>query len=969
MNVRKKLRVLLVVLLLLVTCTVFGIRQWRGTYMAVYQHNREAEVSVLFDELLALQGHSLYTFSCDYTYWDEMVEFVKTGGEEWGNENLAEPFSTFGLQACWVLRLDGSTVYSHTEVEGLSEEVLPRDGLLAFFASGRRFAHFFVQTPVGVLELRGATIHPTADAQRQTPPQGYFLAGRLWDSLLLEQIGKLVRGRLAVLQAGSDDVVLRRTLEDGSLTLQRPLVGVDGKLVAVLDAQIPSPVLKGFLDVTQFGFAAAALVIVAFCAAFGTVLIRSIDMPLKRLARSLSDGDLEVLRDLIRQDDEFGHLARMIERSFRQKEALVQEVVERERAEDALRKNEERFRKYFELPLIGIAVFSAEGRWLEVNGKLCSILGYSRDELLELSWQDVTVPEDRHRQMQVYNRILAGECDGYTIQKRYIKRDGSLINIEVSSMCVREPDGRVRYFVAVIEDITERKRAEEALQFTQFAVEHAAEGMFWVRRDGRFYHANDAGCRLFGYPLEDLLGLTMADVAPSYTAELWERNWQLVRDNETLVRETMARTRDGREFPVEAIINRLEFKGEEFAFIFTRDISEREQAEKERLELEEQLRQAQKMESIGQLAGGVAHDFNNFLSPIIGYADLVLAEMKPQDRHYNELKQILDAAERCSTLTRQLLAFSRKQVLHVRVLDLNEVITGFQKMLRRLIGEDVELVTQLQANLMRVKADPSQLEQVLMNLAVNSRDAMPKGGQLTIETAMVELDELYARTHNGVAPGTYVMFSVTDTGMGMAPEVVERIFEPFFTTKEHGKGTGLGLATIYGIVQQHGGTIWVYSEPNCGTVFKIYLPAYSDEVTQDPVHASYVNVGGTETVLVVEDEEAVRMLVGNVLGAYGYRVLLAASPAEALAIVENGQEHIDLLLTDVILPQMNGMELFMRLSVQRPGLRVLFMSGYTGNTALTQGIGQGNFDLLQKPFSVQALTLGVRQALEKEVAA
>jgi len=972
MNVRRKLRLLLIFLLVLMVCTLFTVREWRNAHLAAQQENREREVSVLFDEILALDGHSLFSFSTDYTYWDDLVEFLKTGGDAWGDENLAAPFSTFGAQACWVLRLDGSTVYRHVEIEGLGDEALPLSGLSAFFGAGNRLTHFFLKTGAGFAEFYGATIHPTDDPERKTPPQGYFLVCRVWDGPLLERLGKLIRGQTEVLEAIGDTVVIpEQTLADGSLMLQRPLRGLDGSAVAVLTARISSPLLQTFLDVTSLGYLAATLMLVSFAVVFGIVMIRSIDLPLKNLAKGLAEGTSAPLEALARQENEFGHLARMIQQGFEQKAELVREVEERERAEAALRKNEERVRKYFELPLIGFAMLSKDGHWIEVNGKLCSILGYSREELLGLRWQDVTVPEDRHRQMAVYHEILEGACDGYTIQKRYIRRDGSLINVETSAMCVRDVAGQVDYFVAVIEDITERKRAEDALQFTQFAVDHAAEGMFWIRRDGRFYRVNDAGCRMFGYPREDVLQMSVADVLPLYSRERWETVWQSLRETDTVVRESMARSRDGREFPIEAIINRLAFKGEEFVFVFTRDISERKQAEKERAELAEQLRQAQKMESIGRLAGGVAHDFNNFLSPIIGYADLVLGQMAPREKYYDEVKQILDAAERCSTLTRQLLVFSRKQVLHVRTLDMNEVIRGFEKMLRRLIGEDVELVTRLEDDLLPVKADPSQLEQVLMNLAVNSRDAMPQGGQLTIETAMVELDALFARTHRGVEPGTYVMFSVSDTGVGMPPEVMERIFEPFFTTKERGKGTGLGLATIYGIVQQHGGSIWVYSEPGCGTVFKIYLPAFVGEAEQEQVSepVPYLTAGGTETLLIVEDEEAVRKLVGDVLVAYGYTIHLAASPAEAMALAADRNLHIDLLLTDVILPQMNGKDLYSRLAVERPDMRVLFMSGYTGNTMLAQGIGRDKFDLLQKPFSVQALTSRVRQALEKKVVA
>jgi len=385
----------------------------------------------------------------------------------------------------------------------------------------------------------------------------------------------------------------------------------------------------------------------------------------------------------------------------------------------------------------------------------------------------------------------------------------------------------------------------------------------------------------------------------------------------------------------------------------------------ERKRLEEQLRQAQKMEAVGRLSGGIAHDFNNILVPITGYVELAMVNLAPGDKLYSYLKRVQDAAERAADLTHQILAFSRKQVLKMQVLDLNTVVTDFKKMVQRLIGEDIEFETFLTPDLYRVKADQGQLEQVLMNLVVNARDAMPTGGKLTIETANVHLDKTYAEKYADIpSPGRYVMLAVSDTGHGMDAETQQQIFEPFFTTKAQGEGTGLGLATVFGIVKQHGGNIWVYSELDKGTTFKVYLPQTSEtEQSVEISQAEAETLSGTETILVVEDEEMVRKLVCETLAAYGYKIIEAQNVNDGLQRASEYKEPIHLLLTDVIMPEMNGRELYDNVVAIYPTIKVLYMSGYTDNVIVHHGILEEGIDFLQKPFSVQSLTKKVRQVL------
>ena len=384
----------------------------------------------------------------------------------------------------------------------------------------------------------------------------------------------------------------------------------------------------------------------------------------------------------------------------------------------------------------------------------------------------------------------------------------------------------------------------------------------------------------------------------------------------------------------------------------------------ERKRLELQFLQAQKIEAIGRLAGGIAHDFNNILTAILGTAELLLADLPQTDPHHEDALEIKKAAARAAALTRQLLAFSRKQILQPVVLDLNDLVANIDKMLQRLIGDDVELRTVLAPGLAAVRADPGQLEQVLINLAVNARDAMPKGGKLTIVTSNAELDSSYSSAHTPVLPGNYVMLGVSDTGIGMDARTISRIFEPFFTTKERGKGTGLGLATVYGIVKQSGGYVWVYSEPERGATFKVYLPSVEERPRAAEHPPAEVQIRGDETILLVEDDPAVRTLAHRVLSGAGYHVLVAEHGGDALRIVQGTRDPIALLVTDVVMPGMGGHPLAQRLLALRPDLRVLFLSGYTDEAIVHHGILEAGTPFLQKPFPPDGLLRKVRSILD-----
>ena len=513
-----------------------------------------------------------------------------------------------------------------------------------------------------------------------------------------------------------------------------------------------------------------------------------------------------------------------------------QDITEQLEAEATIREREQLYHTTFDNAPVGIAHVDLNGRWKHVNQQLCDILGYSREELLNYTFQSITHADDVEADDRAFRQHLAGEIQRYACEKRYIRKDGSTVWVNLIVTLLRDTEGKPKYFIDVVQDITDRKK------------------------------------------------------------------------------------------------------------------------------LEQNFLQAQKMEALGQLAGGIAHDFNNLLTAIIGYTEMLLE--RADESMGRGLREIKKAGDRAAALTRHLLAFSRKQVLQPKVLNINTLIADLSKMLRRLIGEDIEFVLSLGPDISRISADPGQIEQVLMNLVVNARDAMPRGGKLIIETRNVELYETFAREHSGARPGPHVQVAVSDTGMGIDAETQARIFEPFFTTKGVGKGTGLGLSTVYGIVSQSGGSLSVYSEVGSGSTFSVYLPSVNEKESPIPVTTQKPVSHGSETVLLVEDEAIVRTLTKQILEMNGYRVIDAANGEEALRLFRQYDGDIDLMITDIVMPLMSGRELADSVAQLCPEMQILFISGYTDEAVLRHGVLSADVPFLEKPFTPDILARKVREVLD-----
>ncbi|MBN2724196.1 MAG: PAS domain S-box protein [Deltaproteobacteria bacterium] len=658
----------------------------------------------------------------------------------------------------------------------------------------------------------------------------------------------------------------------------------------------------------------------------------------------------------------------------------AQDITQRKRAEEKIRESEQRFRQIYEHSAVGLAQVSLDFHIQTANPAYCNMLGYTEEELVGKHLSEITHPEIVEENLHKQNLLTKGEIDHYRMEKQFIHKNGRTLHGIIDAIILRDQQGKPSYTLGSVLDISEMKQTENALRESESklasAVSIAKLGYWELDISSRIFTFTDSFYILFRTTLQEMGG---------YQMSLEEYISRFVHpDDAHMIKEEMQKSIETTDPDFSRYVeHRIIYSDGTQGFIGVKyfiekntsgqtvrvygahqDITDRKLAEIETSRLEEQLQQAMKMEAVGRLAGGVAHDFNNLLTGIMGNISLALLDLEPHVPLVDTLSEINKAADSAATLTRQLLAFSRKQIIEPKVVNLNEIISNLHKMLVRLIGEDIELETIPGKELGSVKVDRGQFEQILVNLAVNARDAMPNGGKLVIETANVELDDEYCSSHPQNYPGVFTMLAVSDTGHGISPEARKHLFEPFFTTKPKGFGTGLGLATTYGAVKQSNGFIEVYSEEGQGTTFKIYLPQV------DGLALPAGNAGvqlempmGKETVLLVEDEEIVRNFAIRVLKRLGYNVLPAPDGESALIIAKEYVDRIDLLMTDVVMPGMNGRQLADRLVKIHPNVKILFASGYTENIIVHHGVVDEDLNFIGKPYSPQTLAKKLRVVL------
>jgi PAS domain S-box-containing protein len=593
------------------------------------------------------------------------------------------------------------------------------------------------------------------------------------------------------------------------------------------------------------------------------------------------------------------------------------------------------------------------------------IVGHSSEEFTSARkpWYEIVHPEDRRMlKRRVLEAVRARERV-LRLEYRLLHRDGSARWVADRRQMIYGEDGKLRWVDGLILDITDRKRSDVALRLTQFTVDRGSESIYWMGPDGRLIYVNDRTCEMLGYSREELLSMKIQEINPDFPPERWPYHWDDLRNRRIFSAESTHRAKDGRLIPVEITANYIEFDGKEFNCVYAHDITDRKRAEEERGRLQAQLIQAQKMEAMGLLAGGIAHDFNNLLTGILGYASLLSLKEVAGPEVAKAAGIIRRSAERASQLTAQLLGFAERGKNLTVPVELGGVIASVTGVLERTQDPGIRIVTSPGPGGGCVLGDPSQLDQVVMNLAINACDAMPRGGQLKITTEPVTLDEGFCRERDWMSPGTYLLLSVSDTGVGISPGNLERIFDPFFTTKTNGKGTGLGLSMVFGIVKNHGGCVDVRSEAGGGTVFRVYLPESPVGAPKGKGAMEQALPRGRGKILLVDDQEPVREVAKDMLEALGYEVITAADGLEGVSRYRNLWREIDLAILDMVMPNMSGGDCFRRMKEINPKARVVLSSGYSMDGSIQDVMNEGILAFIQKPYRLEELSRVVGTAV------
>ena len=606
-----------------------------------------------------------------------------------------------------------------------------------------------------------------------------------------------------------------------------------------------------------------------------------------------------------------------------------------------------------------------------IGAEVESVTGYTAGEFLEgaVAWKELIHPEDLAPIKDVFRRaVRAGEK---VLRKEYRirHRDGSYRWIADRRQLLYDRQGELLYVDGLILDITGRKKSEETLRLTQFAVDRAGDAGYWIDREGRLIYVNEQMCRVLGYSRDELLSMTVHDINPAFPAEVWPSHWETLRKRKTYTFESRHRAKDGRIIPVEVTVNYMGIEGKEYNCAFARDIRKRKEAQEKSRLLEAQLLQAQKMEAIGSLAGGIAHDFNNLLTGILGYSNLLKFKTEPGSEVYKAADVIQDSADRASRLTAQLLGFARKGKNLAVPVDIHRTIDDVAGLLERTMDRRIRIRKQFAQDSVAVVGDPTQLQQFLMNMAVNARDAMPEGGELAFSTSIAVLDRDFCASHPGVVPGKYVRIEVSDTGMGISKEHMEKIFDPFFTTKEQGHGSGLGLSMVFGIVQNHGGTIEVKSEVGAGTLFKVHLPLGEAKNVEDapgfPAEEAESGAGRGK-ILLIDDQDTVRDVCSAMLSTLGYMVSTAADGREGVEYYRRFGKDVDLVIIDMIMPVLGGRDCFREIKAMNPDVRAILSTGFSLDGTVQEIMDEGIIGFIQKPYRLDELSNVVSKAIGRD---
>lgn len=641
---------------------------------------------------------------------------------------------------------------------------------------------------------------------------------------------------------------------------------------------------------------------------------------------------------------------------------IIKDLSAQKLSEKIIKESENRFCSAFDSAPIGMALVALDGRCVKANKSFCDLFGYSEEQMREISFHEMTHPDDLEKDVKLSQKLVTGELESYRIEKRYFNKENQIIHASLNVSLIKK-DNKPDYFIAQIVDLTNLRDMEQKYQtlFNEMIVGFALHEMIFDKNnkpvDYRFLAVNPAFKQMTGLNNKKIIGHTALEILPDL-----ESYWIKIYANIIKTGKPASFENYSRELNKYFSVTAFKYGQNQFATMFV-DVTERKNTEYEKERLYAQLLQAQKMESVGRLAGGVAHDFNNMLSLILGHAELAMDKIDTDHQLYRHLEEITAAGNRSAELTRQLLAFARKQPAVPKVIDLNDSIESMLKMLRRLIGEDIELRWQPQSKIWPIKIDPTQLDQILVNLSVNSRDAISGTGQITIETG----NETIKNKDSDCIVGDFVWVNFSDNGCGIDEETQKYLFEPFFTTKSTGEGTGLGLATIYGIIKQNNGFIEVNSQLKKGTSFKIYFPRQSIAQENSTETEKIVSPTGNETILIVEDESPILYMARTMLSKLGYKVITATDPTCAIEIFAQNRNDINLVLTDIIMPDMSGKELANRINALDSNIKILFMSGYTADIIAHRGLIDKNYNFIQKPFSKAQLATSIRQILDNKM--